>query len=97
MRKIWRSLGLVVFLTACTTPVSPPPPGAPEFRAGYNDGCAAGYGYAGSPFHAYRGGPEAAPPKTDRTLRAGWLYGFDRCKRSYNGVQRVLAGLFGAP
>lgn len=95
MRVTWIAIVSAVLLYACTTPISPPPPGPPDFRAAYNDGCAAGYGYAGSPFHSDRGtepGEQAGPD-----YRAGWLNGFRKCKQSYDRVQRVFHGFFGSP
>lgn len=86
---------LVTMLGACTTPISPPPPGPPEVRAAYSDGCAAGYGYAGSPFHSNRGTEPAGA--VSAAYRAGWLEGFDKCRRSYDRIQLVIHGLFGAP
>jgi hypothetical protein len=82
-------------LAGCTTPISPPPPGSPDFRAAYNDGCAAGYGYAGSPFHANRG----IQPEADVSLdyRAGWRAGFDKCSGSYGRIQQFVHGVFGSP
>lgn len=95
MRVMWIAAAMVVVLYGCTTPVSPTPAGRPDYRAAYNDGCAAGYGYAGSPFHAARGTQPAGDASPG--YRAGWLEGFDKCRRSYDRIQNVFHGLLGAP
>jgi len=95
MRVPMIAVAMMVAFSACTTPISPTPPGRPDFRAAYNDGCAAGYGFAGSPFHSDRGTNPVGQVSPD--YRAGWIEGFDKCSRSYDRVQQVLHSLFGAP
>ncbi len=97
MRTASLALSALLLAGACTTPAAPPPPGPPAFRAAYDEGCAAGYGYAGSPFHAYEGGARPEPPNTDPQARAGWLSGFHRCRASFERVQRTLHAVLGAP
>ncbi len=82
-------------LAGCTTPSFTMPPGTPAYRAGYSEGCDAGYAVAGSPL--YRTLEEAeAPPKSD-PQRVGWLAGYDRCKRNYQRMQGVFSSVFGPP
>ncbi len=80
---------------ACSTPSFTMPPGPPEYRLGYADGCDAGYAYAGSPLAS--AGENAGPPPKDDPQRVGWLAGYERCKRSYQRMQGVFSAFFGPP
>jgi len=95
MRATWIATVTAAMLYGCVTPISPTPPGGPDFRAAYNDGCAAGYGYAGSPFHSNRGTQPEGQISPDS--RAGWIEGFSQCSRSYDRIQQVIHAFFGSP
>ena len=85
----------LVLLTGCTTPWFTMPPGSKAYRAGFSEGCDAGYSVAGSLVYPYRDSVEP-PPKGDPE-RIGWLAGFDRCKRNYQRIQRTFSSIFGPP
>lgn len=97
MRSLGPAAALLLLLGACTTPISSPPPGSPEFKSAYLDGCRAGYAYAGSPFHEYRGGPKLDDDGASLAYRAGWEHGFWKCQRSYERIQWVFNSVLGAP
>jgi hypothetical protein len=82
-------------LTACTTPMFTMPPGPPDFRVGYYDGCDAGYAYAGSPFYEHSDVTE--PPVSSEDYVTGWQEGFVKCKSSYQRIQRALNVAYGPP
>lgn len=86
---------LLAVLAGCTTPWFTRPPGTKDYRAGYAEGCDAGYAVAGSPFYSYRDKVEP-PPKGD-PQRVGWLAGYDRCKRNYDRIQNTISTVFGTP
>ena len=87
-------IGVLCVLAACSTP-NTAPPGPKDYRIGFQDGCDAGYAYAGSPYHE----PSQAvdPQRTDEPYRTGWKAGFSRCKRHYQRVQSTVHHLFGPP
>lgn len=93
-RAIVAVLALVA-VAGCTTPWFTRPPGPKAYRDGYSEGCDAGYSVAGSPFYRYRDKVEP-PPKGD-PQRAGWLAGYDRCKRNHQRIQNTVNSIFGAP
>lgn len=69
------------------------PPGAPEYRIGFHDGCDAGYAYAGSIFYEPA---DAAPPSTsEASYRAGWQAGYDKCRGSYQRIQKFVNSVLG--
>ena len=82
-------------LTACTTPMFTMPPGPPDYRIGYHDGCDAGYAYAGSPFYEYS--DITQPPVSGDDYAAGWQEGFFKCKAGYQRIQRALNVAYGPP
>ncbi len=82
-------------LAGCTTPDFTMPPGSPDYRAGFSQGCDAGYTVAGSPF--YDTSRKVEPPSKNDPQRIGWLAGYDRCKRSYQRMQRVISSVLGPP
>lgn len=82
-------------LSACTTPSFTMPPGTPSYRAGFAEGCDAGYAHAGSPF--VFGQEMAEAPAMGDPQRIGWLAGYERCKRSYQRMQGVFSAFFGPP
>ena len=65
-----------------TTGAGAVPPGTPDFRTGYTDGCTSGYGDAG------RRGMEDVFVKdesrfdSDAQYKDGWLQGYAACYRS---------------
>lgn len=81
-------------LTACTTPMFTMPPGPPDYRVGFHDGCDAGYAYAGSPF--YEQGEATQPPSVE-PYASGWQAGFARCASSYQRIQRATDRMLGPP
>ncbi len=89
------AVGALSVLAACTTPSFSMPPGTPDFRAGYAEGCDAGYAVAGSPF--YDTLEKAEPPAKGDPRRLGWLVGHDRCKRNYQRIQKTVSSIFGPP
>ncbi len=96
-RVLW-SMALVTtvgLLTACTTPLFTMPPGPPDYRAGFHDGCDAGYAYAGSPF--YQHADVTQPQVSDEPYATGWQAGFARCKTSYQRIQRATNSILGPP
>ena len=82
-------------LAACATPMFTMPPGPPEYRIAFHDGCDAGYAYAGSPF--YRQSYVANPPQSDELYAAGWYAGFDQCKGNYQHIQATTYTIIGPP
>ena len=96
MRKRTLALiGVLGVLAACSTPDFTAPPGPKEFRIGFQDGCDAGYAYAGSPF--YEHSHAVNPQRIDDPYRTGWKAGFSRCKRHYQRVQWTVHHLIGPP
>ena len=98
MKRASLCLSLVcalIALSSCTTPFFTMPPGPRTYRIGFRDGCDAGYSYAGSP--AY--GPAVAmePTQSDQLYRAGWHAGFDKCRASYQRIQRTISSVLGPP
>ena len=91
--RLLAALLVLVTLAGCTTPWFTRPPGQKAYREGYAEGCDAGYSVAGSPVYRYRDKVEP-PPKGDPT-RAGWLAGYDRCKRNYERIQWTLHSILG--
>jgi hypothetical protein len=89
------ALGGLGLLAACTTPMFTMPPGPPEYRVGFHEGCDAGYSYAGSPF--YQQVELTQPPASNELYAAGWQEGFARCQSSYRRVQRATNLLLGPP
>ncbi|MFQ5774678.1 MAG: hypothetical protein ACE5GS_09185 [Kiloniellaceae bacterium] len=87
--------GAFVLLTACTTPLFTMPPGPKDYRVGYQEGCDAGYAYAGSPL--YSSIDKAEPPRTDQPYLTGWQSGFERCKRNYQRIQATVSSILGPP
>lgn len=85
----------VALVAACATPMFTMPPGPPDYRVGFHDGCDAGYSYAGSPF--YRQTEVTAPEPTDEPYVAGWQSGFERCRGSYQRIQRTVSTVLGPP
>jgi hypothetical protein len=88
-------LALIGVLAACTTPMFTMPPGPPDYRVGFSEGCDAGYALAGSPF--YQQIAVAEPPRSDEPYLSGWLAGFERCHGSYQRIQRATSVLLGPP
>jgi hypothetical protein len=88
-------LGAAFALAACTTPMFTMPPGPPDYRVGFHDGCDAGYAYAGSPFYQSIAAVPAVPE--DEPYRSGWLGGFEHCRASYQRIQHSVNMLFGPP
>jgi hypothetical protein len=82
-------------LTACSTPMFTMPPGTPEYRTAFHDGCDAGYAYAGSPFYAQ--GHATNPPPSDQTYAAGWYAGFEQCRVNYQHIQWTTFNIIGPP
>ncbi len=82
-------------LVACTTPMFTMPPGPPDYRVGFYDGCDAGYAYAGSPF--YSEVDTVALTRSDEPYHAGWQAGFDRCRGGYQRIQKAISSVFGPP
>ena len=98
MDRVPWSMALVAtvgLLTACTTPMFTMPPGPPDYRAGFHDGCDAGYAYAGSPF--YRHADVRQPPVSDEPYATGWQAGFESCRTSYQRIQRATSSILGPP
>jgi hypothetical protein len=87
--------GAVVSLAACTTPMFTMPPGPTDYRIGFYDGCDAGYAYAGSPF--YHQATTTGLTRTDEPYHAGWQAGFDRCRGSYQRIQKTVSSVLGPP
>jgi hypothetical protein len=85
-------VGVIAGITACTTPQFTMPPGPPDYRIGFHDGCDAGYTYAGSPFY---GAADWTPPAAAPGYMAGWQAGFDKCRASYQRVQKMVSLLLG--
>lgn len=87
--------GVGAMLAACTTPMFTMPPGPPDYRTGFHDGCDAGYAYAGSPFYA----PLPMEPEAPGTepYRSGWLVGYNRCRANYQHIQETVNFLLGPP
>jgi hypothetical protein len=71
------------------------PPGPPEYRVGYYDGCDSGYAYAGSPFYQ----PLVAEPEAPagEPYRTGWQQGFRHCLANYQHIQKTVNFLIGPP
>ena len=88
-------LAVVGLLAGCTTPAVTMPPGPPAYRVGFHDGCDAGYAYAGSPFYGAENIVE--PLQLQEPYLSGWQAGFDRCRASYQRIQRTVAAVFGPP
>jgi hypothetical protein len=87
---------LAVFnLAACTTPMFTMPPGPEAYRVGFHDGCDAGYAYADSPF--YDEVDTAALARIDEPYHSGWQAGFDRCRSSYQRIQKAVSSVLGPP
>ena len=82
-------------VAACSTPMYTMPPGAPEYRTAFHDGCDAGYAYAGSPF--YPQGYAVNPPPSDEIYAAGWYAGFEQCKTNYQHIQWTTYNIIGPP
>lgn len=80
-------------LAACTTPMFTMPPGPKEYRIGFYDGCDAGYAYADSPF--YYEVDTAALARIDEPYHTGWQAGFDRCRSSYQRIQKTVSSVLG--
>jgi hypothetical protein len=93
--KLGLAAASLVALAACTTPPATMPPGPADYRIGYRDGCDAGYAYAGSP--VYQPSDRIRPEVTDQPYASGWYAGFERCKGSYQRMQRTVSLLFGPP
>jgi hypothetical protein len=83
----------VFALAACTTPMFTMPPGPEEYRVGFYDGCDAGYAYAGSPF--YHEVDTVALTRIDEPYHTGWQAGFDRCRGSYQRIQKTVSSVLG--
>src|SRR5215813_1084031 len=81
--------GGAALLSACATPMFTMPPGPPDYRVGFHDGCDAGYAYAGSPLS--RDVDVREPPDSDGSYALGWQVGFAHCKSSYQRIQRATS------
>jgi hypothetical protein len=79
--------------SGCTTPLFTMPPGPEAYRVGFYDGCDAGYAYAGSPF--YREVDLVAFARTEEPYHSGWQAGFDRCRGSYQRIQKTVSSILG--
>lgn len=95
IRLLLSVASLLVGATACTTPMITMPPGPPEYRIGFHDGCDAGYTYAGSPF--YSPDDPTTPLRLDQPYAAGWQAGFDRCLTSFQRIQKAIYVVWGPP
>lgn len=91
----WLYLSCMPMLVGCTTPMFTMPPGPPEYRTGFHDGCDDGYAYAGSPFYTLR--ESAEPPPSDELYAAGWQAGFEQCKGNYWRIRRTVSIVLGPP
>ena len=88
-------LAAAMSVAGCTTPYFTMPEGPRDYRAGYYDGCDAGYAYGGSP--SYEAVYELPEPPVGGIYRDGWVSGFDRCLGNYRHIQRTINFLLGPP
>jgi len=86
---------LLGVLAACTTPMFTMPPGPPDYRIGFSEGCDAGYASAGSPFYEPTNVDE--PTRSDEPYFSGWQAGYYRCLANYQRIQRATSVLLGPP
>jgi hypothetical protein len=77
-----------LLVAGCTPPLRTVPPGPLGYRVGYQDGCDAGYAYAGSTF--YQVSTDSSTPRNDEPYLSGWHDGFDTCVEHYQRIQRAI-------
>ena len=88
MKKIILKLSLLVFVTACGGPrpalMSMDPPGPPEFKAGWKDGCESGFAtYGPSHYKLYYSFYQNYGMLKNPHYNAAWHEAFNFC-RHYN-------------
>ena len=88
MRRLFFVLILSLILVGCATSYDHVPPGPPDYREGYRDGCNCGYVQAGHPY--YRWTKNVTKYGSSELYKQGWDDGRDTCRSQYEGIRRSI-------